>query len=530
MTMNNSTGNNVKEAIDIRLSGIYMSGELKDKIITGAATPNKKYRFKLTPAVVAVCLCIALAVPVFAVALQGYVALLGMVGPKVGVQLQPISMVSEDEGIKMEVVAAMNDDDSAVIFLTLQDQAGDRIDESVELLQYQVKSGDNYLSASAETVAFDETENIATIRLSAHDPGAMSGNINEDHLTVSIESFQSGKQEFSDIETGINLAEVTDDADTIDFNMNETIGRGASSMALLREIEEQSHIKALKPDELYIPIPGIDFAYISNIGIINGRLHVQMRSNQSEANTREWARARDSGYIALVADTAENVGDNDYFTTERDSFIHITRVEFSYYADEKGELFTNELYQEYTEDGDTYNTYYLYTECIYDASPDILADCKLMAQYFSTYSNYTECDLQAVFELTAIKESKSAHCDIDAGGIVFNSVTVSPFGVVMSGAADEAFDINVIAFVTMADGTTKDFGESAIGMTGGASGGADSADRESYFSSFGYDPDIVTSTYYGTDGEFILKYTCKTPLDIDSVVSVTINGSTIMLP
>ena len=154
----------------------------------------------------------------------------------------------------------------------------------------------------------------------------------------------------------------------------------------------------------------------------------------------------------------------------------------------------------------------------------------LMAQYFSTYSNYTECDLQAVFELTAIKESKSAHCDIDAGGIVFNSVTVSPFGVVMSGAADEAFDINVIAFVTMADGTTKDFGESAIGMTGGASGGADSADRESYFSSFGYDPDIVTSTYYGTDGEFILKYTCKTPLDIDSVVSVTINGSTIMLP
>ena len=55
--------------------------------------------------------------------------LLSIVSPDFALLLQPIEIACEDNGIKMEVVGAMNDDEMKVIYITMKDLVGDRIDE-----------------------------------------------------------------------------------------------------------------------------------------------------------------------------------------------------------------------------------------------------------------------------------------------------------------------------------------------------------------------------------------------------------------
>ena len=59
--------------------------------------------------------------------------LLSIVSPKTALKLEPIESSSEDDGIKMEVVAAMSDEEMAIIILRMQDLTGNRIDETLDL-------------------------------------------------------------------------------------------------------------------------------------------------------------------------------------------------------------------------------------------------------------------------------------------------------------------------------------------------------------------------------------------------------------
>lgn len=52
--------------------------------------------------------------------------------------LQPIDKVSEQQGIKMETIAAINDDEMAVIYFTMTDLSGDRIDDTLDIYHFHV--------------------------------------------------------------------------------------------------------------------------------------------------------------------------------------------------------------------------------------------------------------------------------------------------------------------------------------------------------------------------------------------------------
>lgn len=506
----NKNINDIKGIIDKRLDGICVSGELKEKILSGSAVPKKTVKFM--PVMIAACLCLVLAVPVLAATVPGFAALLGIVPPAVGEQLQPVNLICEDNGIKMEVVAAMNDEDTAVIFLTLQDLTDNRIDKSLEMFKYHVEWDGTHLSTSHELVYYDETTDTATVKLSSRIVGDRIDNLNGKKLEVYVDTFLSGKQEFEDFDTGINPAEITDRAETVKLDITSK-GRGASSTDLLQELEEQKIINILKPDKLHIPLSGIDFAYISNIGIVDGRLHVQLcKISGTSASSI-------GGYIALTADSLDVVKNNEYFEVEGESDIHLTRVDISFNADEDGNIIDWKYIDKY-EDGEKY---YIYEEIIFDASLDILADCKLIGKYFAAYRNYTVCDLRAVFEVDALKESKSADCDIDLGGVRLNKIFVSPFGVIASGSADESYKFNIAVSVTMTDGTVEKFGEATIGNITEPNG-----DSSNSFTSLLENPNVTSSTKHG-NGEFSLKYICKIPLDIERVASVTINSDTVTL-
>jgi hypothetical protein len=61
----------------------------------------------------------------------------------------------------MNVVAAMNDDEMAVIYVTMQDLTGNRIDESLDIYDYSLSSAHIF---NSQLVHYDKATKTATLR------------------------------------------------------------------------------------------------------------------------------------------------------------------------------------------------------------------------------------------------------------------------------------------------------------------------------------------------------------------------------
>ena len=101
----------IREVIDSRLASLTLGDEYALPTINTTVKPGLMRRPLVIAA--AVCLCIALAIPVMAATIPSFNHLVSLVSPQIAQKLQPIELVSVSNGIKMEVVAAMNDDDTA---------------------------------------------------------------------------------------------------------------------------------------------------------------------------------------------------------------------------------------------------------------------------------------------------------------------------------------------------------------------------------------------------------------------------------
>ena len=102
---------------------------------------------RAVPAALAICLCLMLSVGAMAATIPSFNNLLSMLVLIIALLLQPIEIACEDNGIKMEVVGAMNDDEMAVIYITMKDLVGDRIDETLDIYDYRL-TGTSYIYLS----------------------------------------------------------------------------------------------------------------------------------------------------------------------------------------------------------------------------------------------------------------------------------------------------------------------------------------------------------------------------------------------
>ena len=61
----------------------------------------------------------------------------------------------------MEIVSAMQDEDMAVVYVTLQDVEGNRIDESLDIYDYSMSKGRSF---TVERIGYDATTKTALVR------------------------------------------------------------------------------------------------------------------------------------------------------------------------------------------------------------------------------------------------------------------------------------------------------------------------------------------------------------------------------
>ena len=376
---------------------------------------NKKSNISFKKAVsvgVAICLCLTLSVGVMAATIPSFNKFLSVVSPEIASILQRVEVSSEDNGIKMEVIAAMSDDETTVIYFTMKDLIGDRIDETLDIYDYWMNKGSMF---TCELVDYNKSTKTATLRMESNG----GEKINNKKVDLNIKSIISQKSTLDEIDTGINISDISEvkDSQTIPLDMKNISGAGGD---LIDELESQDTIKVLKVDQMNITLPKIGLMHISNIGYIDGRLHIQTK----------WVRNRvnDHGYLYLADSSGNNLNvkmSNIYFG--------VNKSHKATYGDE-------------------------YVEYIFDVDKIGLNEVKLMGSFTSS-RNYTEGNWKTSFKVERIKEQKKIDCNIELDTWSVNNISVSPLGITLTGNGKESIPSydSISVSINMKDGSTKTF-------------------------------------------------------------------------
>ena len=112
-------------------------GAVSDAAILDAKSHScPKARRRVKWGVLAACLCLTLllAIPAMAAAIPAFYQALYEISPSTAQFFKPVQMACEDQGIRMEVVASYLHEDTAEIYIAMQDLEGDRLSASTDLL------------------------------------------------------------------------------------------------------------------------------------------------------------------------------------------------------------------------------------------------------------------------------------------------------------------------------------------------------------------------------------------------------------
>ena len=332
--------------------------------------------------------------------------LVAIISPEIALMLQPIEISNESDGIKMEVVAAMNDNDMAVIYITLTDLTSNRIDETVDLYDYSFTDGHMF---NSQIVDYDKQTNTATLRIQ----GNGGESLNDKKTNFHITSFLSDKQTFEITADDKLLEMASKSPQTVQLDMDNISGGG---VMLFQTLKDQGVVQVLKPNLNDFTFPGIEFMNVSNIGMIDNHLHIQTR----------W--------------TKDNIDDHGYFYLTDDSGNETRPSSINFGIDAA----------DHTNYGNEY------TEYIFNMNDKDLLGQKLLGNFVSN-GKYTSGNWNVTFKMKSIQEEINSDLNMNFKTWSSKSFSVSPLGVTLygNGTFNDSKEVDVSAKMT--DGSVQPF-------------------------------------------------------------------------
>lgn len=300
--------NKLKEHLDDRLQAVVVDEGLKKEILD--KTVNKRSGRKRTGVirgmgiVAASVVFFMTSVTVAGAAFPEVRAWLYQSVPGLADFLYSVGESCEKEGIRVTVVAGINDEHNADIYFTIQDETGKgRTTNKVDFMDSAGING-GWIT-NVELLDYNEEDQTALYVL--HESGGEEFANRKN--TFRINSMMLNKQIFEWFATDINLADYAKaEAETESLrDYNYTGGSSTGS--------EDDPI--LKPDAMNISLGSdIDFMTISNIGIIDGKLHIQTKWDRSFDNHGEfWLLEKGKEPVEYTDSVPQT---NYYFRTEED--------------------------------------------------------------------------------------------------------------------------------------------------------------------------------------------------------------------
>lgn len=300
--------NKIKEHLDDSLREMKIDGELQKEILKktigeksfGKGRKRKNY-FRGISVAAAVLFFALTSITVLGAAVPGVQNWIFRISPELAGFLYPIGESCEKEGIRLSVVAGINDEHNADIYFTLQDMEGKgRTSDKADLMDSAGING-SWISG-VEFLNYEEESQTAFYVL--HE----SGNFGSRGNVFRINEIMFHKQIFEWFQTEIDLAELAGREPEITALYEEQYGGGSGT---------DSDAAILAPDVMNLSLgEEIDFMTISNIGIVDGRLHIQTKWDRSFDNHGEFWLLEKGKTPGEYSDSVPQ--ENYYFRTEED--------------------------------------------------------------------------------------------------------------------------------------------------------------------------------------------------------------------
>lgn len=323
--------------------------------------------------------------------------LLWHISPEIAALLEPIESTVEYGGIKMEIVSAMQDEDMAVVYVTMQDVEGNRIDETLDIYDFSMSKGRSF---TVERIGFDPTTKTAFVRFTSFNGSST------DKFKLKIRSFLSDKSVLEDVTFPLDLQDV--EKQQTEVLPDDTIrGSGGES--------SEGDAYVLPAGILNIQTQLYDRMRITNIGLHNDKLYVQT----------EWPanNAIEHGEFYLVNPDGQKI---------------LPTVSYSYGRDEQG----IPIYA------------YNYEENVFNVKDINLAEYELKAKIY-TAGQYVEGDWEASFKLEEMR-GQSVPFAMDFGDWIAKELKISPLGLTIIGEGDATETEELTATIVKKDGSHKE--------------------------------------------------------------------------
>lgn len=445
-----------KEDIYNSFDSIRPNDYQKSRMLNGILNPNRKFasaKPKRAKIVMAATVISLMTTTVIAASTPAFQNLLEKINPDIVEFIEPVEKISIDQGIKMEVVAAGRYDNMVKAYITFQDLEGNRIGEDLSFLDYYNIKGAN--SCGWSLIDYDEENKKATILVEAENSTKFEG----ENLTFKVEKIFYDHKDFNDYKIGIDLTKIMQNPSYVDATTEQFLswssGKLYGGLASDNEI-----IPILEPHAIDFKFPDIKTSMISNIGIIDGKLHVQI-----------W---RDKNF--------EGQGVNIYLKNSKGEKINSdTDINFGF-----------DKYKKPTNNTD----YPSYKEYIFDISTDNLSEYELFGKFNSF--KQLEGNWQVSFKSEDNKILEKAG-NIDLGDVKIENISINPFSIYLRGEGINGTDLSELNITINAENNIIRDTKSNI-----------------IFSSCRWEGEELNN--------FMLSYEIENPIDLNLIKSITING------
>ena len=312
---------------------------------------------------------------------------LGYIGAdRVGL-LKSINQSSEDQGIVMNVLGAVRDGESAEIYVSLQDKAGHRIDPTLDIYDFFVEGASSH---NAQTIHYDSRTGQATVRF------LVTGKM-QNRMTLRITSFLRGAHKDENYDPRLDLTHLLKSQSSQSYevlkNLDGVVGMGGPKMPEAKDMDE---LHVLPLNKVSVPLPGMVWIKISNIGFVDGKLHIQVNREGKMAPYNH-------GYFYFSDKETSSETDYDYSISRG----RYNNADGSWAGD--------------------------YEEYVFDISSMKQLEQLKLQGYFVEYEDWVQGNWEVTFDLDQISQKLEGRTEFDWDGVEVREVEVSPLGVTLSG-------------------------------------------------------------------------------------------------
>lgn len=282
------------------------------------AQPNARRHLRIKWGALAACIClaIAIAVPAMAATIPAFYDVLYKISPATAQFFKPVQLFCEDNGVRMEVEAAYIHEDTAQIYISMQDLAGVGLDKTTDLFDsYQIHAPFDS-EGSCTLSSYDPDTKTATFLITIRQRNGQR--ITGDKLTFSVRKLLFNKQSTVGVIESVDLSNVNLSTET-----QIVRPRGVSAIDFAVKSDAHKDYTVLKPDgAIASPANGVT---LTGIGYVDDRLHIQVyyadilnTDNHGEVylfNRRTEALIAAHGCISFF-DDSKNGSYEDYIFTD----------------------------------------------------------------------------------------------------------------------------------------------------------------------------------------------------------------------